>query len=277
VTAWTTTTDAAAFLDTTGGFLHSRPVEHSVLLTVSARLARGNGAAEPDEALLGWWAGPDGAIGGAFLHTPPYKLLVAAPPQAAAALGRQLREAGHALDGVNGEERVAAAFADGFGARATLHQRHRLHRLTALVPPDPPPPGAARAATDADRRLLEEWIVAFGAEAGDHIPDAAALVEYRLSHGGLTLWEDGGPVSFAASNPAVAGAVRIGPVYTPPTARRRGYAAGATAAAAAAALAAGATEVLLFTDLANPTSNALYRRLGFEPLDDRVLLAFEPA
>ena len=38
----------------------------------------------------------------------------------------------------------------------------------------------------------------------------------------------------------------------------------------------GADHVVLFTDLANPTSNALYQRLGYRPVEDRVVLRFAP-
>jgi predicted GNAT family acetyltransferase len=71
-----------------------------------------------------------------------------------------------------------------------------------------------------------------------------------------------------------AGVVRVGPVYTPPALRGRGYAGAVTGAVTSAAIAAGAREVVLFTDLANPTSNALYRRLGYQPVTDRVVLRF---
>jgi predicted GNAT family acetyltransferase len=71
--------------------------------------------------------------------------------------------------------------------------------------------------------------------------------------------------------------VRVGPVYTPPELRGRGYAGAATAAASQAALDVGVREVVLYTDLANPTSNALYQRLGYRPVEDRVVFSFEPA
>ena len=35
--------------------------------------------------------------------------------------------------------------------------------------------------------------------------------------------------------------------------------------------------MVLYTDLANPTSNALYQRLGYRPVEDRVIFSFEPA
>jgi predicted GNAT family acetyltransferase len=67
---------------------------------------------------------------------------------------------------------------------------------------------------------------------------------------------------------------RIGPVYTPPEHRGRGYAAAVTAAAARWALGSGARHVLLYTDLANPTTNRLYPRLGFRPRYDALELRF---
>jgi predicted GNAT family acetyltransferase len=89
------------------------------------------------------------------------------------------------------------------------------------------------------------------------------------------LWEvDGVPVSMAGGSRAVAGVVRIVGVYTPAGWRRRGYAGAVTVAVSRAALAAGATGVVLFTDLTNPTSNALYQRLGYRPVQDRTVLLF---
>ncbi|NDZ98825.1 GNAT family N-acetyltransferase, partial [Streptomyces sp. SID10116] len=70
------------------------------------------------------------------------------------------------------------------------------------------------------------------------------------------------------ATPRIAGQVRVAPVYTPADLRGRGYGGAATAAVTRAALDAGAAQVLLFTDLANPTSNRLYQRLGYRPVAD---------
>ena len=89
------------------------------------------------------------------------------------------------------------------------------------------------------------------------------------------LWEaDGQPVSIACNTMPVTSMVRIGPVYTPPQARGHGYASAATAALSRRLLEAGAEEVVLFTDLANPVSNSIYQRIGYRPFEDRVVLAF---
>ncbi|MGW4027163.1 GNAT family N-acetyltransferase, partial [Streptomyces sp. NPDC005009] len=47
-----------------------------------------------------------------------------------------------------------------------------------------------------------------------------------------------------------------------------GYAGAVTAEVSRAALASGATDVVLFTDPANPTSNALYQRIGYVRVAD---------
>jgi predicted GNAT family acetyltransferase len=136
--------------------------------------------------------------------------------------------------------------------------------------------GTARLAAGTDRDLLAGWFDAFAREAGDAPrEDHRADVAERLGYGGITVWEVGGvPVSVAGRTRAVAGMVRVGPVYTPPELRGHGYAGAATAAVSQAALDDGIREVVLYTDLANPTSNALYQRLGYRPVEDRVVLSF---
>ena len=81
-------------------------------------------------------------------------------------------------------------------------------------------------------------------------------------------------MSLAGRSRAVAGQARIGPVYTPPDLRGRGFGGAATVAITQAALADGAEGVVLFTDLANPASNTLYQRLGYRPVSDWAVLRF---
>jgi predicted GNAT family acetyltransferase len=66
-------------------------------------------------------------------------------------------------------------------------------------------------------------------------------------------------------------------VYTPPEHRRRGYATALVGRQTEALLTGTTTTCVLFTDLANPTSNAIYRRIGYQPVCDAVEIAFEPA
>ncbi len=69
---------------------------------------------------------------------------------------------------------------------------------------------------------------------------------------------------------------RVGPVYTPPERRGRGYASNLVAAVSQAQLEAGCRSVFLFTDLANPTSNHIYQAIGYEAVRDVADWRFEP-
>jgi len=61
-------------------------------------------------------------------------------------------------------------------------------------------------------------------------------------------------------------AVRVNYVYTPPSERRKGYAASCVAALSKKLFDEGCEACLLFADAGNPTSNGVYQRLGYRPL-----------
>jgi hypothetical protein len=276
---WVTTGDVGEFLAEAGSFLRAERARNTILLTVSETVRRNPGHYAAGAPLFGWWTS-EGAVRGAFLHTPPFPVLLSAvPPDAAADLAARTL-AGRPLAGVNGHEQSAAAFAAAWSEsadrEAVVHLRTRLYRLDELAWPNPLPDGEPRTPGDKDAALLAQWFEAFSTEVNEMAgADHAAAVRDRLSYGGLTLWESGGmPVCVAGVTRQVADMVRVGPVYTPPPWRGRGYASAATAEVSRAALAAGAQEVLLYTDLTNPVSNSIYQRIGYRAVEDRVVLAF---
>ncbi|MEU4105925.1 GNAT family N-acetyltransferase, partial [Streptomyces tanashiensis] len=139
------------------------------------------------------------------------------------------------------------------------------------------PAGRGRVATEADVPLVAAWTTEFAEAIGDEpAEDYTGFVTERISEGRLWLWEgpDGRPVSMAAVSRTIEGQARVHLVYTPPAERGRGYAAGVTEAVSRAALDGGVAQVLLFTDLSNPTSNALYQRLGYRPVTDHLGVTF---
>jgi predicted GNAT family acetyltransferase len=144
----------------------------------------------------------------------------------------------------------------------------RLYRLGVLQVPDSS--GFARLAVSADAELVLDWALAFHLEAAPNHPtdQLADVVKRRLDAGQLWFWVTDEPVSFAGLSAPANGVSRVGPVYTPPAFRRHGYGAAVTAHASQAALDAGADHVVLYTDLANPTSNAIYQALGYVPDHD---------
>jgi GNAT superfamily N-acetyltransferase len=280
--AWTLTEDLDEYDAVAGGFLRSRPVNHTIQLTAAETLrARGSQAFGQNAPLFGWWRPAGGEVTAAMMHTPPYGILLTRLPEhSAQPLAELLAARGRPLPSVNAEPVDATAFAASWtglaGGTAREFRRSRLYRLARLEPPAPAPPGSARVAGAADRDVVTSLFAAASEEIGDLAGrPVAGLVDERLSLGVVTLWEvDGAAVSMAGVTLAVAGTARVGPVYTPPDQRRRGYAGAVTAAASQAALDRGARQVVLFTDLANPASNGLYQRLGYRAVEDRVTLAF---
>ncbi|MGW7514453.1 GNAT family N-acetyltransferase [Streptomyces sp. NPDC054796] len=273
---WHLIHDVDTFLARAGDFLRSRPAPHTIPLTVTETLrTRGPhtyGAEDPVFGILG----SAGEVRATFFRTPPQRLnLTPLAPDESEALARRLAALGHTVPGVGADRDTAAAFAAAWqrhtGAAPKLRERQRLYRLGSLAAPEPRPEGRARVAGPQDREQLVRWHREFDGAIGAALSTSdGSWADARIADGRVTFWEtpDGTPVSMAGVTPTVAGQVRVSPVYTPAPLRGRGYAGAATAEVSRAALAAGAAEVLLFADLANPTSNALYQRIGYRPVTD---------
>lgn len=280
---WVLTDDIDAFTVAADGLLASQPERYTVLISVLSALAKhGPNVYGADPPVLGWWLS-EGAVRAAILQTPPYPVILTnLPADSVAPLVAALASAHAAgIAAVSGAEPDASAFAEAWSAAtgrvATVHMRQRLYRLGELTPPDPMPAGAARVATPADVRLARSMDEAFGTETGQR-GGSAALIEERVRAGRQLLWElDGEPVSVAGFTEVIGGVARIGQVYTPPEHRNRGYGSAVTAATSELARDHGASSVILFTDLANPTSNSIYGKLGYRPVEDKVVLAFSDA
>jgi predicted GNAT family acetyltransferase len=277
---WTLTDDLEAYAGRVWDVLGAAPAEHTVALTVIESLR--NGIRWSDvPPVLGWYEDGGGAVQGAVSLTLPFELLLTlVPDETTGELVDALRSYGADLPGVNGEddvvERFAAAWTAGTPLRTVTTWRQRLYRLGTLRPPSPAPEGRARRAREADIALAVGWYRDFQDDTGTSGGELEMMVRERIRGGRLWLWEDGSgtPVSLAGRTAAAAGVSRVAPVYTPAEARRRGYGAAVTAACTADALTTDASEVVLFTDLANPTSNAIYQGIGFEPLSDRHVVRF---
>jgi RimJ/RimL family protein N-acetyltransferase len=216
-----------------------------------------------------WWVACDasGTALGAMMHTPPHPLHIAvATPDEARELAHLLADDRYPVPGVGGLRGPAEAFADewtrltGAGARVTME----IGRFDLPVPPRLPfeVTGAYRPATRDDAAVVDDWHQQF-VDTIDHDGRPAAPLEGPVAAGRVGLWEVAGrPVSMAYASPANGGVTRISGVWTPPDLRGNGYASAVVAALSAERRSAGEA-CMLFTDLANPTSNAIYEAIGY--------------
>jgi uncharacterized protein len=236
-----------------------------------------------------WLALENGMPVGLALQTPPHNLVVGEPldGEAVDALADALADdAIVSLPGVVGNVPWADRFVERWRSRTGQTPRHVMDQgvfsLTEVVEV-PTSSGVPRPASGADHDHILSWLEAFGDEAlpPEHPRDDQSLrhtLKLRLAGegGGFWLWEDEGkPVSLTGHHTAGGIGSRIGPVYTPPKLRGRGYATGLVAAVSAWRLGAGDAACFLYTDLSNPTSNAIYRRIGYEMACRSVEYAFD--
>jgi uncharacterized protein len=262
-----------AFLEAAAPFLGAREAEHNLIFGVCSNL-RDTPEAFSAPAYLATVLDGERVVAAA-LQTPPFQLVLSEidDPAATGILARDVLD--RDLPGVAGpvehvgrfvEERTALG-----GPPAHLRFSERIFRLSRVIPARPVA-GRARLAEPGDRALVAAWLDAFMREAlGEPEPsDIEAMTDRWLARRGreLHLWEDGEVVSLAGVGSPTPNGIRVGPVYTPPAMRGRGYASALVAAASQEALDSGRRFCFLFTNLANPTANHIYQTIGYEPVRD---------
>lgn len=236
----------------------------------------------PDERVYFATCRGDGVFGVAVQRDAGPVLVGRSDPAAAAAFADDLARDFPALCGVMGDPAAAAAFAERWraltGRESTLRVRLRQHALREVADV-PPAPGAPRVASDADLAWLIEQQIAFIAETRVHdLPQrVAATMPGRVERGDFWIWDDGAAVALVGFNDAAPAFARVAPVYTVPDRRGRGYATALVATLARELLRRGKERLFLTTDVANPTSNAIYARIGFRPESDDCALDFVDA
>jgi GNAT superfamily N-acetyltransferase len=291
------TDDARAFLARAGEHLAQDPVTGTVVSTTARRYAD-HGA--PEDLPYAWFAvvcGPTGEIDGVAMRTapfPPYPpYLLGMSDGAAEALGHALvarrEESGEEVGGINGlrpaSDIVARILASDAGTEVRVSMHQRLHELGTLIAARPVA-GSLRPVRDDEADLALTWIREFFLDANEqagrarndgHHADHFSRedIERKLEDDVLRFWvdEEDRPLHLTGWNPPAYGVARVGPVFTPKEQRGKGLASAAVAQVSAELQDAG-NRVILFTDQANPTSNAIYQALGYEAVADTIELRF---
>lgn len=283
-------TDIDEFAARVEPYLLAHEATHCLMLGLLSTLPRGPMPADeiPYMALVE----DEGAVVLVAMRTPPFNLILSLlapeyaddPSVALRLVAGDLWSRYHkSLSGVLAPVPVSRLFAERWQQQADVTARlavqERIYELETVIPVSGVP-GSWRRPTEADRELLVRWLDAFAAEAlgpQGRLDGVEWVDRYFMSstRGGY-LWEDGGaPVSFVSYGSPTARGIRIGPVYTPPEHRGRGYASACVAIVSQHLLESGRTFCYLFTDLANPTSNHIYQMVGYNPVNDVDVYEFE--
>jgi predicted GNAT family acetyltransferase len=274
---------ASTFLDAVRPTLEAHEAEHHLVLGVAESLAA---APAPDADLLAVEIVDERGLALAAIMTGPRPLLIASDrmgePEAAALLWDELAWArwapSHVIGAVGQAETIVREWERRSGRAARLVMRQRVYKLTA-VEPLPEVTGTLRVATTADLELVSTWIAAFEQEAlASVLPQSVrGVAERRIAAGDVFLWCDPEPRTMAGSARPTKRAVAVNAVYTPREWRRQGYATACVAEVSRVLLRRGFELCVLYTDLANPTSNAIYTRIGYQPVRDFLMYELSPS
>jgi predicted GNAT family acetyltransferase len=269
--------DPGQVLAAAAGFLASDPIRHNVVVTLLRQRI-----AHPEPGRY-WIVEVGGEPAGVVFQSPLNFMatITPMPAEAVVAVVDAIVHEGVALPGVNGEAATAARFAGHWTERtkaaARPYEGQRIYEVDTVVRPRPAG-GRLRPAEREDRAVLVRWFEAFHEEAtsdaGMDAPSWPEVVDRRLRAGQLWLWDDEGPVAMAGLSEPVSEVVRVGPVYTPPERRKAGYASALVAAVSSGVRDTG-QRCMLYTDLANPTSNSIYRALGYRAVAEALRYTFE--
>jgi predicted GNAT family acetyltransferase len=281
-----TYTAAAQFLDHARVQLEKDEVVNNLILGLSLRLVEEPGfyGSQPYFSTVETGSAPgEGELLAAALMTPPHNLLLyPASPRSSEALPWIADSLIHAagtssswnVPGVLAPQEIAADFAALWSRRTGqlhhLFMRERVYELRQVIPPRHPG-GRLRKAGGDDIDLVLRWTLEFEREVfGHENPEPILPEEVQRRIQGMYLWvnEENQPVSMAAVGRHTPHGSTVGPVYTPPELRRRGYAGACVASVSQIILDSGKRFCALFTDLANPTSNHVYQAIGYRPLCD---------
>lgn len=261
--------DAEQFLEKTQRYLEQEEIANGLMLGICFNLKQ----TTPQHAPL--LAAVEDKHGMALVAvmTPPHKLVLYShlddPAEAVHALIEQMQDAGWTIPCVLGQANVAETFARLWGAPYRPGVSQRVYELRGVIHPAYPP-GTFRAAEPDDLDRIARWVQAFQFDIGGNatLEEAYEAAQARIEKHMITLWEHEEPVSMAAKARPMPNGIAVNLVYTPPAARRKGYATACVARLSQLLLDEGYRWCTLFTDLANPTSNSIYQQIGYVPVCD---------
>lgn len=264
--------DTNKFYDRVTEYLLQHESHHCLLLRIVSTLIRNPKAYNSQPYSVTVEA--EGDIVAVAIRIPPSNLMVSkiGDLKALDIIAGDLYKNGETIPGVRGLKVETESFARQWqtltGQSYELSMQFRTYQLDE-VQPITKIPGYLRPANESDCPLLINWLEAFQIEtAGATQQNIELAVERYLGRKSLYFWQDEIPVSVVGGTKVSPNAALIGPVYTAPEYRRKGYASASVTAVSQILLDRGCRYCFLFTDLANPTSNHIYQAIGYQPVCD---------
>ena len=276
--------DARELISLSGLFLESHESENSLPLGLVHTLAENPLYYGPDPALL-LSVLDSGQPAGVAVMTPPKRIILsrleADHELCTAQIAAHLRSNDALTPGVVGPASEATAFVDAWlrevpGFSVNISMRMRVFEIRD-VSDLPLSSGFLRVASMADCDLMTQWVHAFSDAVGEPTDLAKAkssTIRY-IEEQQLYIWEDGEPVSLAAESRATRHGITINKVYTPPGKRNKGYATPCVHSLTRKLLSERYSFCSLYTDLANPTSNSIYVKIGYRAVGDALAIDFD--
>jgi predicted GNAT family acetyltransferase len=126
-------------------------------------------------------------------------------------------------------------------------------------------------AENKDISLLATWLEEFRKEATPNDPEMSLkTIESEVEKGNFFLWinQSDEIVSIAKKARPTKNTISVNYVYTPQHLRGQGYATAIVSHLSQHLLDQGYRYCVLYTDLANPTSNSIYKKIGYKPVGD---------
>ena len=267
----------AVFLQDAGPLLYAREAEYGLPLGLVEALQT---YLKPEITPLLLRVTESGVTTAVCVQTRPENVMVShLSDDQAAALSAYFHEHKISLAGAIGPAQSVRAFCASY-SEAPVHVRmsQRILQLTQVNPPQLAP-GRLRIAESTDFDTVSRFFHEFHVECLPYeIPtpeSLARLIEDRIGRKTVYLWEwDDSVVSSAHTTRPTRNGMSIGPVYTPPTARGKGYASNLMAALSQRLLDGSKRFCVLFTDTRNPTSNKIYESIGYREIGTSEFLSY---
>lgn len=275
--------DPKEFMEKVESFLLHDEALNNLPYGVLTRLAQDYEGYKGEEPLLGYLE-HEGEIQCVVMRTPPYNVILATNNQLTSSLIAELVdyfETNHiAVPGIIGERKSVEKFADAWGQKTgqtpNVHMEQKIFRLDH-VEDVPMSKGEMIKASSDHKELVANWLRCFSEECNEPtlFKQADESAERFVAHQSLRLWMvDGQPVSMVNQSRPTKNGVTVSAVYTPDEHKRNGYASSCVAALSKELLEEGYRFCSLYTDLNNPTSNKIYKRIGYKEIGDSIVIEF---